>query len=101
MAFELHTVEVPNGLDGFSRSDRAILGLVSIPYGAGAAAASVTATVTFAEPLQTPFDVFFSASADVTAYVTAQTPLSFTVSVQPRVATNALAAGTIGALIVN
>jgi hypothetical protein len=101
MAFEMHTVEVPSGLDGFSRSDRAILGLVSIPYPAEAAGTSASVTITFAEPLQTPFDVFFSASADVTAYVTAQTPLSFTVSVQPRLAANPLVAGTIGALIVN
>ena len=102
MAFEMHTVEVPSGLDGFSRSDRAILGLVSIPYGAAAIGASSTATVTFSEPLQMPYDVFFSASADVTAFVVSQTPLSFTVQVQNRLnGTVATAAGTIGALIVN
>jgi hypothetical protein len=100
MAFELHTVEVPSGLNAFSRTDRVILGSVAIPYGAGAAAASVTATVTFNEPVQLPFDVFFAPTADVTAYMTAQTPMSFTISVQSRTAA-AFSAGTIGALIVN
>ncbi len=58
-------------------------------------------TVTFNEPVQTPFDVFFAPTADVTAFVTAQTPLSFTVQIQNRLATVALSAGTIGALLVD
>ena len=101
MALEMHTVEVPSGLNAFSRTDRAILGSVAISYPAEAAGVSASVTVTFNEPLQLPFDVFFAPNADVTAYVTAQTPLSFTVSVQPRLAANPLVAGTIGALIVN
>ena len=100
MAFELHTVEVPSGLNGFSRTDRAIIGSVAIPYPSAAAAASATATVTFNEPLQLPYDVFFSPTADVTAYIVSQTALSFTISVQSRTA-GAVVAGTIGALIVN
>jgi hypothetical protein len=102
MAFEMHTVEVPSGLDGFSRSDRAIIGSVAIPYAAAAIGAASTATVTFSEPLQLPYDVFFAPTADVTAFLVSQTPLSFTVQIQNRLnATVATAAGTIGALIVN
>ena len=102
MAFEMHTVEVPSGLNAFSRTDRAIIGSVAIPYAAAAIGAVATATVTFNEPLQLPYDVFFAPTADVTAFLVAQTPMSFTVQIQNRQnATVATAAGTIGALIVN
>ena len=101
MAFELHTVEVPSGLNAFSRTDRVILGSVAISYGAAAAGASSSVTINFNEPVQLPFDVFFAPTADVTAFMTAQTPLSFTVQIQNRLGTVALSAGTLGALIVN
>ena len=95
MAFELHTVEVPSGLNAFSRTDRVILGSVAIPYGAAAAGASSTADGRSRSTRRA------SCCRTSRAFLTAQTPLSFTVQIQNRLATVALSAGTIGALIVN
>ncbi len=102
MSVEIHTIEVPGGLNNYTNSDRVILGLTTITYGAGGSAgAVVTVAVTFTEPIQTPFDVFYAPTADVTAFTTAQTPTGFTVNIEPRLSTATVAAGTIGALIVS
>lgn len=98
---DLHTIEAVDGLNNFARTDRVFLGMQSVAFAAGAAAGdSVTATVTWNEPLPTTYEVFFAPQADIAAYVSAPTALGFTVNVQPRLATETIAAGNIGVLVV-
>jgi hypothetical protein len=101
MGLDIHTIAVPGGMMGYANSDRVILGLETVAYSAGTAAGdSVTVDVTFTEPLPTTFQVFFAPQADVTAYASSPTAMGFTLNIQPRLATETIAAGSIGLLIV-
>jgi hypothetical protein len=95
----MHTISVLDLANGFARADRIIMGLITVSYGAGGGAgAAVTAAVTLGD-LPATYSVFTGASADATAYVSAQTSTGFTLNVSPRLAANTLAAGSMKVLI--
>lgn len=100
MSIPIHTISVPDAANGYARSDRIFMGLITVSYGAGGSAgAAVTAAVMVGD-LPATYSVFMGASADATAFVTSQTSTGFTLNVSPRLAANTLAAGSMKVLIV-
>lgn len=99
MAVDFHTVSVIPGAAP-ALSDRFFMGIIPVPYGAGAMGSTVSVPVTgLSLP---PTSMFFvSVGVDATAFVSAVTANGFTLNVQPRLATATLAAGSVGVLIVS
>jgi hypothetical protein len=91
-------------LDGSTAAftDREILGVqfgLSNPAGASAGA-SVSVVVTFAEPLPgLGYGVWLGMHQDATAFITNQTLDGFTVVLNPRLASETLAAGTFDVML--
>jgi hypothetical protein len=82
--------------------DRAYFGTVTVTYAAGGGAGSaVTATVSWTEPVPTPYCAIMSPVEDCTYFISAKTTLGFTLNVLPRLAANTLAGGTVEILIVS
>jgi hypothetical protein len=85
-------------LDGSAAAytDRLIIGtLIGVANVAGSGAgASVSTVVTFAEPLPASFGVSLGMHQDAVGYITTITTFGFTVVLNPRLASNTLAAGT-------
>lgn len=100
MSFPVHTVDVLNGSSPLSNPDRLKVGVLeSVPTPAGAAAgAAVTVNVTMELP-GTGYAVQATPNQDATAFVTAKTSTGFTVTLNPRLATATLAAGTVDILV--
>ena len=100
MGIAVHTVEFVNGSNGFSRTDRVFMGLMTVPYAAGGSAgASVSATAIVGD-LPATAQFFFSDSADVTSFIASNVSGTLTITVEPRLASETVAAGSVGLLIV-
>lgn len=101
MAFELHTVEVPNGGYGFASKDRIIhagaSGVVNV-IGGGAGQA-VTVVVSGLVGLPANYGVLVNPGQDATWWVDTKTSTGFTIHLLPRLAANTLAAGTVDWLL--
>ena len=101
MAKELHTVSLLKGTV-LAQEDRVLLGMqvaVANAAGGGAGAAVVTA-VAFAGDLPAKYSVFVNPGQDATWFVSGKTATGFNVTLNPRLAANTLAAGTIDVLVV-
>ena len=100
MAFQLHTIEVPGGVTP-QKNDRIVIGnLPNVANAAGTGAgASVTVSVTGLS-LPAAYGVSVEPSQDANCFVTNKTSSGFTVTMNPRLATNTLAAGTLDIIII-
>jgi hypothetical protein len=103
MSIIQHTIESPDGATP-AHQDRAILG--SIPgianAAGGGAGSAVTTTVTLPNSANLPanYSVLINPGQDATWFVSNKTFDSFQVTLTPRLAANALAAGSFDAVIV-
>ena len=102
MALNKHTVAVLDSPTVPSFTDRMIVGQqLAVANAAGAGpGTSVTTVVTFPEELPPAYSVFIQSYQDCTAFVTLKTVFGFSVTQTPRLAANALAAGTFDVLVV-
>lgn len=101
MGIAFHTNYAVDGLNGFKAFDRLYFGKIDVVYAAGGGAGSLVATtVTWSEPVPTPYAVLTGAVEDSAAYVTSKTALSFVLNVVPRLAANTLAGGTATCIVV-
>ena len=99
MTFDVHTVSNPDGAKG-QFNDRVVLGsLIGVANAAGGGAgAAVTVAVTGLK-LPAKYAVAVNPGQDATWFVSAKTATGFTVTLNPRLAANTLAAGTIDIVI--
>lgn len=99
MALDVHTVSVLTGSSGLAQSDRLQLfnayGIANDEGGSAGASVAVAVAVP-GSPLPASGNYFVDVelSQDATAYVTAKSASGFTVNLQPRLASETLAAGT-------
>lgn len=95
MAIDIHTISIPNGVNGFGRQDRVRMGLgLSVANAAGSGAgAAVTVAVTASLPSN--YNVMVNPGQDATWWITNKSATGFTINLAPRLAANTLAAGTI------
>lgn len=97
MPFDTHTIETPDGGYGFNQKGRILLASalgVANAVG-GAAGAAVTVTVTGLKNLPASYGVLVNPGQDATWFVSAKTATGFTITLNPRLAANTLAAGTV------
>jgi hypothetical protein len=101
MSFDLHTVDVKLGSTGLAMQDRLMVGMltgVANVAGSGAGASVVTA-VAFSGKLPATYNVQVNPNQDAVAYVSGKTTSGFNVTLNPRLATNTLAAGTFDVMV--
>ncbi len=96
MALDLHTLSLIKGTS-LAQSDRLLFGQqLGIANAAGSGAgAAVTVAVAFAGELPPKYNVSVDPGQDATWYITGKTNTGFNVVLNPRLAANTLAAGTI------
>ncbi len=103
MPIPSYITERPDG-SAFAGADRVIMGLQTQVANAacGSAGAAVTVAVTFGYELPANYAVFVNPGQDATWFVvnSSKTATGFTVTLEPRLATNTLAAGAIDVLVV-
>lgn len=100
MAIEIHTVEIAPGAVP-TYVDRILWGALldqATPAGSGAGAA-VTLNVTGLSNLPAHYGVVVNPQQDATWLVSGKSPSGFTVTLNPRLAANTLAAGAVDILI--
>ena len=89
---QFHTVAAT----GLALADRVTAQKAAVANGSGAAGATVTVAVTFAEPMpDAAYAVEFDAGQDVVCFATAKTAFGFTLNINPRLAANSVAAGNV------
>jgi hypothetical protein len=90
-----------DGLNGYNVADRIYTGNVDVTYIAGASSgASVATTVTWTEPVPTPYGVYPSPVEDSRIYFTSKTTTSFVMTVVPGLGTATLAGGVVPCMII-
>ncbi len=102
MSLDVHTIELPTGSTP-SRKDRLIVGVqsaVANVAGGGAGLAVVTPVSFPNGNLPASYAVLITPNQDAVAFVTGKTATGFNVTLNPRLATNTLAAGTFDVLVV-
>lgn len=105
MSLDVHSVSLLGG-SSVSMNDRLRVGLypnVATAAGGGAGAAvTLTVNATLIPGLSLPanYEVHVTPNQDAVAYVTAKTAEGFTVTLNPRLAANTLAAGTVDILVI-
>lgn len=100
MPLDMNVVEVPTGSD-VNRTDRKIIAhkaAVANVVGASAGASVATVVSGFTE-LPASYAVVVTPNQDAVAYVTAKSNTGFTVTLNPRLAANTLAAGTFDVVV--
>jgi hypothetical protein len=97
MSFDLHTIEVPDGAYGFNQKGRALIGcgLGVANAAGGSAGASVTVAVSGLKNLPANYGVSVNPGQDATWWISNKTSTGFTINLNPRLAANTLAAGTV------
>lgn len=100
MGIAYHNMYAVDGLANFAVLDRIFTGLVSVTYASGSAGTTVTATVAWTEPVQTPYRVFFDPPEQADVWATSRTALGFTLNVAPSTAALSLAGGSMGCMII-
>lgn len=92
-----HTVESPDGGDGYANKDKIVsaIGLNVANAAGGGAGVSVTVAVTGLKNLPAKYIVTVNPKQDATWWVTAQTSTGFTINLSPRLAASTLASGTV------
>lgn len=100
--FHVHTLETPDGAYGFNQRGRVLVGGgFGVANVAGATAgAAVTVTVSGIKGLPANYGVLVNPGQDATWYVSSKTLSGFVITINPRLATNTLAAGTIDWMLV-
>ena len=99
MGQDVHTVEVPNGFVPLNNPDRVLLGRLSVAIVAGAAASDSVVTNVTGLDLPPSYAAFALPEQDAVAFVTAKTNSGFTLTVNPRLATETVASGNVDVLI--
>lgn len=104
MGIPFHTLYAVDGLQNFNVADRIYMGIIDVTYASGSAGATVTAAVTWTEPVPSSaaasLAVFSSLPEEGSAWATNVTTLGFTLNVRPQRAGDALAGGIATCLIV-
>jgi hypothetical protein len=100
MGISYKDVYSPDGA-GMNLFDRVNIGTVTAIYPSAATAASATVTVTWGEPLMTPYFVIMSPIEDSTHFFTAKTALGCMLTVNARLATSTLAGGSVEILLIS
>lgn len=97
MSFDLHTMEVPDGGYGFNQKGRALIACgIGVPNAVGGGAgAAVTVVVSNLKNLPANFGVLVNPGQDATWSVGSKTSTGFTITLNPRLAANTLAAGAV------
>jgi hypothetical protein len=100
MAFPVHTVEVMKGSSLLSNQDRVkMLAQFGVANAAGGSAgASVTQNITGLD-LPANYAVFVDTGADIVYFATNKTQSGFTLTLNPRLATETIAAGSVNIFI--
>lgn len=101
MANHIKDLEVMDG-STLSKPDRIRVSLqmaVANLIGGGAGQ-TVTVAVTFPEVMPANYAVFADAGQDAVCFASARTTVGFTLNINPRLAANTLAAGTVNILVV-
>jgi hypothetical protein len=96
----IHTLEVLDG-SSMQQNDCILFGNfpdVATVAGSGAGAA-VTKAFAFSKPIKASYTVQVTANQDAVPYVTSKTTTGFTVTLNPRLAANTLAAGTVDIVV--
>lgn len=101
MALQQHTIERPDG-GSVALLDRVIVGQINGHTNAagGSAGAAVVTPVSVGNELPDNYSVVVNPGQDATWYVSGKTNSGFNVTLNPRLATNTLAAGTFDVVIV-
>ena len=97
----IHTLKMPDGAGPSAEAGALMVGMqlsVANAVGGGAGQA-VTVAVTGLKNLPAKYGVMVSPGQDATWFVSSKTSTGFTVTLNPRLAANTLAAGTIDLLI--
>lgn len=96
MGLDIHTIEVAPGSNSTAQPDRVVLAILEgvATAAGGSAGASVTTAIA---GLQLPanYTVQVTPNQDAVPYVTSKTNSGFNVVLNPRLAANTLAAGTV------
>jgi len=100
MGISYKDVYSPDG-QGLNLFDRVNIGTVTVTCPAAATSAAATVTVTWGEPLMTPYFVKASPIEDAVYYFTARTTLGCMMTVTSRLATNTLAGGQVEVLFIS
>jgi len=101
MAFDVHTVESPNGTNRNAWQDRKLIGqLIAVANLAGSGAGASVTTAISGLQLPANYAVNVTPSQDAVCYVTSKTKTGFSVVMNPRLAANQLAAGTFDVTII-
>lgn len=100
MAIIVHTVEVKDGGDGLANQDRLTVLPMTVANGAGGAGATVTVAVAFSDPVPLPYKVFFDAGQGVLCFATEKNVMGFTLNINPRLAADSVAAGSVSMMVV-
>lgn len=95
----LHTVGIIPGADP-GWTDHLKVGLIKgLAYGVGGSAGAAV-SVNVAGSFPANYSVFPSVGADLVVNITAKTPAGFTVNIEPRLAANTIAAGTLDLFVI-
>jgi hypothetical protein len=101
MGLSYHNMYAADGLEYFQVADRIYFGTQDVVYTSAAGAGSaVSTTVSWTEPVPTPYAVFVSPVEDSAYYITSKTTTSFVLNMTPRTAALSLAGGTAVCVIV-
>ncbi|PRF55333.1 hypothetical protein [Burkholderia multivorans] len=99
MSFDSHTVSAPAGAKP-QLNDRAVLGsLIGVSTAAGSGAGASVSVPISGLSLPPNYAVSVNPGQDATWFVSAKTQSGFTVTLNPRLAANTLAAGAIDVII--
>jgi len=99
MSFDFHTVSAPDGAKP-QLNDRIVLGsLIGVANVAGSGAGQPVSTVVSGLKLPPNYAVTVNPGQDATSFVTGKTQTGFTVTMNPRLATSTLVAGSFDAMI--
>jgi len=101
MGIPYHTTYSPDGA-GLNLFDRVNLGTVTAVYGPGASAgATVTAAVTWSEPLALPYCAIPSLIEPSSYFITSRTTVGFSMVITPALAAATLAGGSVEILLIS
>jgi hypothetical protein len=99
MGIDVHTVEVPDGSVPLNNQDRVLLARLSVAIIAGAAEGDSVVTAVTGLVLPPSYAAFAAPEQDAVGFVSAKTGSGFTLTVNPRLATETVAAGNVDVLI--
>ena len=96
MGLDIHTIDVVPGSNPTAQPDRVLFALLEgVPTVAGGSAGAAVVTAIAGLQLPANYAVQVTPNQDATAFVSGKTNTGFNVTLNPRLAANTLAAGTV------